>query len=208
MAPIQSDENCSPDTYGPKFCPASQFTCPYTLHCDDIIDLLLFLAWGNFYKYKTSMEQKFLIEIVIINLVCSLTDVSFIMVVYGENALGATEELSLQYHKWQLGKTGYKAEQLGCIHVYLARPKSDTNITHSALSRRGFQIWNVRPNPVSLKLAFFPMAFGVRLHWLQKRSLIHRLMRKLHHFALSFLMSLMVPFTQSSSPLHHSTINL
>ena len=115
MAPIQSD--CSPDTYGPKICPASRFT---SLFCGQLnmrisfqlaqlvsshsahILYIVMTSWSTAFLGSS----KFLIERVIINLVCSLTDVSFIMMVYAENALGATEELSLQYHEWPLGKTG------------------------------------------------------------------------------------------------------
>ena len=56
----------------------------------------LFLARGKFYKHKTSMDQKFITERVITDVVCSsrrhgnsFTDVSFITAVYGENAFWA-----------------------------------------------------------------------------------------------------------------------
>lgn len=59
----------------------------------------LFWALGKLYnnKYKTSVDQKFIIERIIINLVCSsrcpvnsFTDVSLIMVADGENVFWVT----------------------------------------------------------------------------------------------------------------------
>ena len=66
--------------------PTSEFLLgPQTLHCND--------DGGTFYKQKTSMDQKFIKQRVIIDFVYSwwcpvrsFTDVSFTMVVYGENA--------------------------------------------------------------------------------------------------------------------------
>lgn len=80
----------------------------------------LFSAQGKLNKYKTSKDQQFIIESVIIDLFCcsrfpvdSFTDVSVTMVVYGENAFRATSgfiyffKFLLQYFKWPLGKIGY-----------------------------------------------------------------------------------------------------
>lgn len=57
----------------------------------------LLSAQGKFYKYKTSIDQKF----VIIDLICSYTGVSFIIVVYG--AFGATRDFSLIHRSIVLG---------------------------------------------------------------------------------------------------------
>lgn len=59
---------------------------------------LLFLPPDKFYKYKTSMDQKFIIERIVSDQVCSssvltsFTDMSFIMVVYRENAFCCNAE--------------------------------------------------------------------------------------------------------------------
>lgn len=57
---------------------------------------LFFSSPGQFYKYETTMAQKFRIERFVIALVCSsrcpinsFKDVSFVMVVYGENSFWA-----------------------------------------------------------------------------------------------------------------------
>lgn len=67
----------------------------------------LFSALGKFYKYKTSIDQNFIIERVIIDFVCSLrrpvnsfTDDSFIFM--GEIFSGPQGNFSLQLCEWPL----------------------------------------------------------------------------------------------------------
>ena len=72
---------------------------PQTLHCDcDDIFKSLFSARGQFYKYKTSMDQIFKIERVIIDLVCcSRCPVSTsTRMVYGGNVFWSIRGFSLQ----------------------------------------------------------------------------------------------------------------
>lgn len=64
---------------------------------DDVRDFALFLALGKIYQYRNSIDQMFTIETGKFDLVSSLrypvkrfTDVSFIMVAYGQNACWAT----------------------------------------------------------------------------------------------------------------------
>lgn len=67
------------------------------------------------------MDQKFLIERGVIDLVCSsrCTIISLMMVLSGQNAFWAGGEFMLQYREWPLSKVESKAEQLRCIHFYI-----------------------------------------------------------------------------------------
>lgn len=76
---------------------------------------------GNFYWYKTSFDQIFIIERVIIDPVCSssssvnsFTDVCFIIVLYGKNAVWPIVEFLFAI----LGNIGSKAEGSHCIQTH------------------------------------------------------------------------------------------
>lgn len=120
MVPIQSHENCSPGVYAKKNLLGMRPT-EYAQYCFSCWLRLRVPAWRFFFfffsqlkeSFKTSMDQKVIIERVIIDLVCcsrcpvnGFTDVSFY-----NGGLEKKKCFSPQYCKWPVGNIGSKAER-------------------------------------------------------------------------------------------------